>query len=111
MTLGGGTPVRSNFELISAWIEGRAFWVLPSILIVAGGWLVYPSYRELVTTGATYEHWSRFIVMSFLVGTAMLLLITRGLAYILDVLGERLVYVHGLLREKLAMSAPAGEAR
>ena len=111
MTLGGGTQVQSNSGLMSSLIEGRAFWVLPSILIVVGGWLVYPSYRELVTTGATYEHWSRFIVMSFLVGTAMLLLITRGLAYILDVLGERLVYVHGLLREKLAKRASTGEAR
>jgi hypothetical protein len=109
MTLAGGTP-SSTFDRISLLMKGRYFWLLPAVLIVIGGWLVYPSFRELVATGATYEHWSRFIVMSFLVGTAILLFITRGIDYILDILGDRLVYVSGLLNEKPASTAAAGGA-
>jgi glycosyltransferase involved in cell wall biosynthesis len=105
MTLAGGTPSGSTFDRLSHWVEGPSFWLLPAILIAIGGWLVYPSFRELVATGATYEHWSRFVVMSFFVGTAILLLITRGLGYILDLLGERLAYVNALLHEKLASNA------
>jgi hypothetical protein len=111
MTLGGGALVRPGFDLMSGWIEGRAFWFVPAVLILIGGWLVYPRYRQLVTTGATYEHWSRFIVMSFAVETAVLLLITRGLCYILDVLDDRLVYLNGLLQGKLASRAPEDEVR
>jgi len=109
MTLGGGAPVPHGFDPMSGWIESRVFWFLPAVLLLIGGWLVYPSYRQLVATGATYEHWSRFIVMSFAVETAVLLLITRGLCYILDVLDERLVYLDGLLQGKLASRTPEYE--
>jgi hypothetical protein len=81
---------------LSAWMESRAFWALPLVLIVAGGVLVYPSYRELVLTGATYEHWSRFIVMSYLVTTAIILCITRGISSVLDLVGQRLAYLFSL---------------
>ncbi len=107
MTLAAGTPSGSTFDRMSLWMKGRYFWFLPAVLIGIGGWLVYPSFRQLVATGATYEHWSRFIVMSFLVGSAILLLITRGIGYILDILGDRLTYVNSLLDEKPA-SRPAG---
>jgi fucose permease len=58
-----------------------------------GGLLVLPSFLELVRTGATYEHWSRFIAMSFLFSLAIILLTTRACDYILDLLESRLEFL------------------
>jgi len=55
--------------------------------------LVYPSFRELVTTGATYEHWSRFVVMSFFAGAAIILVVTRGVGFALHLLQDRVTYL------------------
>ena len=51
------------------------------------------SFVQLVTTGATYEHWSRFIVMSFLVSAALILSVTRLLDYTLGLIETRLEYL------------------
>jgi glycosyltransferase involved in cell wall biosynthesis len=80
-------------KALAVLIESRGFWLIPLILTVAGGALVYPSFRQLVATGATYEHWSRFIVMSFLVGLAIILVVTRGVSFVLQLLEDRLVYL------------------
>jgi len=71
---------------------GLWFWLMPAVLILAGGVLVYPSFRDLVTTGATYEHWSRFIAMSFLVQVAGILSVIRVVDYCLDLIEGQLNY-------------------
>lgn len=96
LTISNGGSVRSYYDPLSTWVESRAFWAFPLVLIAAGGALVFPSYRQLVLTGATYEHWSRFIVMSFLVTTAVVLGITRGISAVLDLVGQRLSYLASL---------------
>ncbi len=69
------------------------FWLTPLALMLAGGLLVLPSFLELVTTGATYEHWSRFIAMSFLYAVALILISTRTVDYSLALIAERLAYL------------------
>ena len=61
--------------------------------MVAGGLLVLPSFFQLVRTGATYEHWSRFIAMSFLFSVAIILVTTRICDHILNLLGDRLDFL------------------
>jgi hypothetical protein len=62
-------------------------------LLVLGGALVAPSFLELVRTGATYEHWSRFIAMGVAVGVALTLVVTRVVDFSLDLLRDRLTYL------------------
>jgi glycosyltransferase involved in cell wall biosynthesis len=69
------------------------FWAVPLALAGSGVALVIPSFLELVRTGATYEHWSRFIAMSFLCSVALTLVVTRGVDYVLDLLSDRLRYL------------------
>ena len=83
--------------------RGRWFWLAPAGLALLGGLLVLASFLELLATGATYEHWSRFIVMSFCFSTAIVLAVTRGIDYILTLVEDRLNY----LRLK---PVPRGEA-
>jgi len=77
-----------------SFLQGRYFWLVPTLLVIGGGALVLPSFLELVQTGATYEHWSRFIAMSLCFSAAIILVTTRICDYILSLLEDRLEYLH-----------------
>lgn len=74
-------------------LHGKTFVFVVLGLLIFGGWLVAPSFIELVRTGATYEHWSRFIAMSVCVSVAMVLVVTRVVDFSLDLLQDRLTYL------------------
>jgi glycosyltransferase involved in cell wall biosynthesis len=77
-----------------SFLQGRYFWLVPTLLVIGGGALVVPSFLQLVQTGATYEHWSRFIAMSLCFSAAIILVTTRICDYILGLLEDRLEYLH-----------------
>ncbi len=84
-------------------LHGILFWTVPvSLLLIAIG-LVMPSLIELVRSGSTYEHWSRFIAMSCLASCALILVVARIFDYCLDLLAARVAYLRG--------TAGAGTAR
>lgn len=86
-----------NPEADTGWLNTlfrRALsWYVPLGLFLIGGFLVMPSFKELITTGATNEHWSRFIVMSFLFSVGAILMGTRLIDYSINLLGERLQFL------------------
>lgn len=71
----------------------RWFWILPIGLCLLGGSLVAHSLLQRFTTGVTYEHWSRYIVMSFCFGSAIILSVTRLIDYALTLLDIHLGYL------------------
>ncbi len=79
-----------------SWVErffhGRWFWAVNGVLTVAGGSLVLGSLLELLETGSTYEHWSRFIAMTFCLSIVTVLLVTRCIEYVLGLVRERALY-------------------
>jgi glycosyltransferase involved in cell wall biosynthesis len=80
-------------DILGRFLNSRVFWYVTVFLFLLGGLLVFPSFKELVLTGATYEHWSRFIVMSFLYSIAIILIGTRIIDYSLNLLADRLEYL------------------
>jgi len=74
----------------STWLP----WLVPLILLLGGGLLVLPSFLELVRTGSTYEHWSRFIAMSFCWSIASIIAVTAVIDYVLGLLTAQLAYNH-----------------
>jgi len=90
---------------------GRLFWIVPGGLLLAGGTLVAPSFLELVRTGATYEHWSRFIAMSCLVSCGLILIVARIFDFTLDLIAARLDYLRraGVAEEQGTKSAAPGD--
>jgi glycosyltransferase involved in cell wall biosynthesis len=96
MTLSERSGEKLADTRLSRFVRGRTFWTIPALLTVAGVYLVIPSFIELVKTGATYEHWSRFIVMSFLLSVALILVVTRILDHSLGLILERLKYLEAL---------------
>ena len=57
-----------------------------------GGALVLASFLELVRTGETYEHWSRFVAMSFFWSVGSIFAVTLVIDYVLDLLAAQLAY-------------------
>jgi len=72
--------------------ESRWFWTVPAVLVLGGGALVLDSFLSLLTTGAIYEHWSRFVVMSFCMSAACILSLTKVVSMVLDLVDERTRY-------------------
>jgi glycosyltransferase involved in cell wall biosynthesis len=83
---------RSQKTVLQRFFQARWFWAAPFVLFLIGGSLVLGSFLQLLTTGSTYEHWSRFIVMTFCFSTAIPLLATRGIDHVLDLVRERVLY-------------------
>ena len=91
LTLSGETS-GMGLDLVARFFGSRRFWLLPAGLVLAGGLLVLGSFLDLLRRGETYEHWSRYVVMIFCFSTAALLMATRGIDYMLGLVGERMSY-------------------
>jgi glycosyltransferase involved in cell wall biosynthesis len=85
----GGGERRCSARLFQA----RWFWAVPIGLCLVGGSLVLASFLQLLTTGGTYEHWSRYVVMSFCFAVAIILSVTRIIDYVLNLVSSRLEYL------------------
>jgi glycosyltransferase involved in cell wall biosynthesis len=83
---------RRRRNLLDWFFASWLVWAVPPILLIVGGLLVLPSFLELVRTGATYEHWSRFIAMSFCWVVASIVAVTGVIDYVLGLLGTQLAY-------------------
>ena len=82
--------------LLGNFINSSLFWYFPLSLFLLGGLLVMPSFKELILTGATNEHWSRFIAMSFMYAVAIILIGTKLIDYSLTLLADRLDFLREL---------------
>jgi len=93
LTLSPGQEKVRRYRVLGALLSHRLFWLLPATLMLAGGVLVLPGFVQLVETGHVYEHWSRFIAMSFLFTVAFILGVTRLIDYVLGLVAERQAYL------------------
>jgi glycosyltransferase involved in cell wall biosynthesis len=73
--------------------QSRWFWAIPIGFSLVGLSLVLGSLLDRFTTGMTYEHWSRYVVMSFCFAVAIILSITRTIDYVLNLVSSRLEYL------------------
>jgi glycosyltransferase involved in cell wall biosynthesis len=79
---------------LSTWLfQTRWFWTVPAGFCLIGGSLVISSLFDRLTTGMTYEHWSRYVVMSFCFAVAIILSVTRIIDYVLNLVASRLEYL------------------
>ena len=88
-----GSPQPSPRTLTRRFLASNVLWVMLTLLVGSGIALVVPSFIELVRTGSTYEHWSRFIGMSFLLTTAMVMVVTRAIDHVLDLLAGQISHL------------------
>jgi hypothetical protein len=87
-------------KIRSPLLTSRWFWLLPGACFLAGGSLVLASLLELLRTGETYEHWSRFVAMSFFWSIGSIFAVTRVMDYVLDLLVAQLGYERQTARRR-----------
>ena len=87
-----GDSTRRSRNLLDWFFSTWLPWIATSLLLLGGGLLVLPSFLELVRTGSTYEHWSRFIAMSFCWVLASIIAVTEVIDYVLGLLRAQLAY-------------------
>ena len=93
MTMSASPSGKPHESFLEKFFSSGYLWVVPVLCFLLGGVLVFPSFLELVRTGATYEHWSRFLVMSFLFSIASILIVVRLLHYTLNLIAARMEYL------------------
>lgn len=91
ITLAKGNTIK-EFSILNIFKPKPAIAVI-IITLVSGTALVYSSFIQRITTDVTYEHWSRFIVMSFCYSTSFVFITNLILDHILNLINERLVYL------------------
>jgi glycosyltransferase involved in cell wall biosynthesis len=89
-------------RLAGQFLRGRWMWIVTGSFLLGATLLVLPSFLELVRTGGTYEHWSRFIAASVLAAVSVTILVARVMDVTLDLLSARLAY----MREEPGTAAP-----
>jgi hypothetical protein len=89
-----GEVVSRDRKLMSRFFRSRWFWIWPAGFALTGILLVLASVLHWLSTGATYEHWSRYVVMTFCLSAAAILSVTRGIEYILSLVAERVSYLN-----------------
>lgn len=77
------------------------FWAVPGLLILIGIALVAPSILTTAAGRPLYEHWSRFIAMSFFFLVAIILLSARLITYFLHLVGEQLSYLRSQTKSEV----------
>jgi glycosyltransferase involved in cell wall biosynthesis len=82
-------------SLLYRFFRGKWFWAAPALFSAIGIALVLSSVIERLRTGGTYEHWSRYVVMTFWISNAFTISVTRVIDYCLDMVAERLRYLQG----------------
>jgi glycosyltransferase involved in cell wall biosynthesis len=77
------------YRIFNSWVV----WTTAVLFLCIGVGLVFHSVLTRLETGHTYEHWSRYIAMSFLVTNAFVLIITKAVDYVFDPIVDRLKYL------------------
>jgi glycosyltransferase involved in cell wall biosynthesis len=93
-------------RLTARFFGNRWFWVAPALSAAIGVALVLHSVLERLRTGETYEHWSRYVAMTFWLSIALILWVTRIIDVFLVLVEERLNY----FKAGFAADAPIAEA-
>jgi glycosyltransferase involved in cell wall biosynthesis len=92
ITLSNSNINKNKFTFYNIF-KPRAAFIIIFLLLIIGGMLVYKSFMERIMSGITYEHWSRFVAMSFLYSTSFIFIFTLIIDYILILIKERLTYL------------------
>jgi glycosyltransferase involved in cell wall biosynthesis len=82
-----------SHKVAARFFRSRWFWAVPALVTVIGVLLVRSSVLERLRTGGTYEHWSRYVAMTFCGSTALTLAVTRVIDNFLEMVAARLHYL------------------
>ncbi|MDZ4845263.1 MAG: glycosyltransferase family 2 protein [Chitinophagales bacterium] len=80
-------------SLLSKIYSSGYIWWVPVFGTLLGILLIGDSLYNRFLMGETYEHWSRYVAMSFFISIAFITLATKSIAHVLKLISERLDYM------------------
>ncbi|MCB1056288.1 MAG: glycosyltransferase family 2 protein, partial [Acidobacteria bacterium] len=80
------------YRVLRRFFAGAGVWIAVTALVLSGIALVLPGLLQWIERGSVYEHWSRFIAMSFLLSAAAILVVTRVMDFSLDLIKGWMAY-------------------
>jgi glycosyltransferase involved in cell wall biosynthesis len=99
ITLSSSSRERPLQILSSRFFKSKASHFFAGFFLLVGIALVGQSFVDRLSLGETYEHWSRYMVMSFFFSLSAVIWLAKGLDFILGLIEERLFYFRGLNRK------------
>jgi glycosyltransferase involved in cell wall biosynthesis len=98
-----------SHKLVHRFFRSPLFWFAPVLFAACGCLLVLSSVLERLRTGGTEEHWSRYVVMTFWLSTALILAVTRIIDDFLGMVAARLYYLDYLFDADAGRTTPVGD--
>lgn len=86
-----GEVVRGS--LIARIYSSGLMWAVPVLGTCLGLFLIADSLIDRILMGQTYEHWSRYVAMSFFVTVSFIVLATKCIEQVLHLISARLEYM------------------
>ena len=83
----------SKKSFLSKFFNSKLLWITVFLFLIFGISLVFKSFTERFSSGLTYEHWSRYLSMTFLYSISFILIITKVFDYILNLVIDRQIYL------------------
>jgi glycosyltransferase involved in cell wall biosynthesis len=80
-------------SFMSKLFGSKFVWAVPVFGTLLGLFLIGDSLYNRIFMGETYEHWSRYVAMSFFISVAFIVLTTKSIEHVLKLVSERLNYV------------------
>jgi len=84
---------KTKQTLVSRVYSSSYVWVIPFLGCILGILLVGDSLYDRFNIGETYEHWSRYVTMSFFISIAFIVLTTKSIEHVLKLISSRLKYI------------------
>ena len=84
---------REGISFTSKLFSSRLIWVVPVLGTLLGLLLIGDSLYERLYMGETYEHWSRYVAMSFFISVSFIVLATKSIAHVLKLISARMDYI------------------
>lgn len=84
---------REGISFSSKLFSSRLIWVVPLLGTVLGLLLIGDSLYDRLYIGETYEHWSRYVAMSFFISVSFIVLATKSIAHVLKLISARMDYL------------------
>ena len=80
-------------SLLAKIYSSRFIWLAPVLGSILGILLIGDSLYNRFFMGETYEHWSRYVAMSFFISIAFITLATKSIEHVLKLISARLDYM------------------
>lgn len=85
--------INENKSLVAKVYNSKLIWVIATVFFITGVGMVIQSVIERINTGHTNEHWSRYIALSFFLVSAFVLVVTKVIDFVLQLITERVLYL------------------